>query len=110
MIAQALVAKLAVEAFDLAVLHRLACLDQQMSNVMPLGPGYERARGEFGPVIGVYRRGVAAEAGRLIEHACQGEQFTAVWYRRLPKGSNSQQTPSEWWSQFCVVGKSKPEG
>jgi len=43
MIVEALVAKLAVEAFDVAVLHGLARLDQQVPNAVPLGPGDERA-------------------------------------------------------------------
>jgi len=40
MIVEALVAKLAVEAFDVAVLHRLAGLDQQMPNAVPLGHAF----------------------------------------------------------------------
>src|SRR3954471_1645206 len=64
---QALVAELAVEALDVAVLHRPAGLDQDVPNAVPLRPRHEGAAGELRTVVGAHGRRVAAEPRRLIE-------------------------------------------
>src|SRR5690606_2424121 len=49
---EALVAELAVEALDVAVLHRAAGLDQQVFDPMVLRPGDEDPAGELRAVVG----------------------------------------------------------
>lgn len=70
LLVQALVAELAVEALDVAVLHGLARSDQDVPDAMAGGPGHEGSTGELRAVIGPHRRGVAAEDRCLVEHAC----------------------------------------
>ena len=69
MLVEAFVAELAIEAFDVAVLHRPARLDQQMFDAMALRPGDEGTAGELRPIVGSYRAGITAEAGGPIQHA-----------------------------------------
>ena len=51
MLVQAVVAEFAVEAFDVAVLHRLSRFDQNVANVMFLCPADDRAAGEPRSII-----------------------------------------------------------
>lgn len=69
MFVEALVTELAVEAFDVAVLHGLAGVDQQVLDPVLLGPGDEGPAGELGTVIGAHGARVTAEAGRLVQQA-----------------------------------------
>jgi len=64
---QALVAKLAVEALDVAVLHRPARLDQEMANAVGLRPRHEGPAGELRAIVGANGPWIAAEDGCLIE-------------------------------------------
>lgn len=57
---QALVAELAVEALDVAVLHRSSLLDQDIPHAMGLRLGDEGAAGELRPLVGTHRGRVAA--------------------------------------------------
>lgn len=66
---QALVAELAVEALDVAVLHGAARLDQQMRDAVLLGPRDEGATGELGAVVGTHGARIAAEPGGLVQNA-----------------------------------------
>lgn len=67
MLVEAFITELAVEAFDVAVLHGLAGLDQQVVDAMPLGPGDEGPAGEFRTVVGANGARIATEAGRLVQ-------------------------------------------
>lgn len=67
MVVQAFVAELTVEAFDVAVLHRLAGLDEQVLNTVALRPPHERSAGELRPVVGTHRLRIASKASGLIE-------------------------------------------
>ena len=49
---EALVAELAVEAFDVSVLGRCARLDQDVFEAVPLRPGNEGAAGELRAIVG----------------------------------------------------------
>ena len=51
MLVEALVAELAVEAFDVAVLRRAARFDQDVLDAVLLRPGDEGAAGELRPVV-----------------------------------------------------------
>ncbi len=67
LLVQALVAELAVEALDVAVLHGSPRLDQDMPDAMCLRPAHEGAAGELGAVVGAHRQRVAAKEGSLVE-------------------------------------------
>ncbi len=69
MLVEAFVAELAVEAFDVTVLHPLPRLDQNMLDVVLLGPGDERTGGELRTVVGAHGSRVTAEAGGLIQQS-----------------------------------------
>lgn len=66
---EAFVTQLAIEALDVVVVRWPARLYQQIFDVMPLSPGDEGTVGELGPIVGSYRAGITAEAGRPIQHA-----------------------------------------
>src|SRR5690606_20208005 len=66
---EALVAELAVEALDVAVLHRAARLDQQVFDAVALRPGDKDPAGELRTVVGANRPGIAPETGGLVQHA-----------------------------------------
>ena len=66
---QALVAELAVEALDVAVLHGPPGLDQDMADTVLVRPGHEGSAGEFRAVVGANGQRVAPKARRLIQHA-----------------------------------------
>src|SRR5512139_3352955 len=66
---EALVAELAVEALDVAVLHGFARLDEQMPDVMLDRPGDESPAGELRPVVGSYRGRVAPEDRGAVEQS-----------------------------------------
>ena len=61
------VAKLAVEAPDVPVLHGSPRFDQPMTHAVLLGPGHERPARELRLVVGTHRFGIAPEARRPIE-------------------------------------------
>lgn len=69
MLVEALVAELAVEAFDVAVLHRLARIDQSMLDAVPLGPDNEGPAGELRTIVGAYDLRIATEARGLVQQA-----------------------------------------
>lgn len=69
MLVQAFIAKLAVERFDVAVLHRLAGLNELQRDAVSVSPLVERACIEFWPLVGADRRWLAAETNHLVEHA-----------------------------------------
>ena len=50
-----LVTELAVEALDVAVLHRTPRLDQDVANAVCLRPGHEGPAGELRAVVGAHR-------------------------------------------------------
>ena len=55
MLVQAFVPKIAVETFNVAVLHWAARLNQDVANPVSLSPRHECATGEFGSVVGSHR-------------------------------------------------------
>jgi len=65
---EVLIAELAVEALDVAVLHRPPGLDQDVADAARLRPGHEDPAGEFRAVIGAYGQRVTPKPGRLIQH------------------------------------------
>src|ERR1017187_9898763 len=67
---EAFVAKLAVEAFDVAVLHGPARLDQQVPDVVGLRPANEDPTGELRPVVGTHGHGIATKDGGLVQQPC----------------------------------------
>ena len=69
MLIQALVTELAVEALDVAVLHGLAWLDQQVLDAVSLCPAHERPACEFRPVVCAHGLRIAPEQGGLVEQA-----------------------------------------
>ena len=69
MLVEALVAELAVEALDVAVLHRATGLDQEVLDAMVVCPCNEDPAGELGAVVGPDRPRITAEAGGLVQHA-----------------------------------------
>lgn len=69
MFVEALIAELAVEALDVAVLHGLARLNEQVLYAMALCPTHEGPAGELRAVVGAYSLRIAAESGCLIEQA-----------------------------------------
>ena len=67
MLVQAFVPELAVEALDVAVLHRPARLYQDVANPMGLCPCHEGTAGEFRPIVSTHRIRIAAKQGRPIQ-------------------------------------------
>ena len=68
-IVQALVAKLAVERLDVAVLHGPARLNELECDGVSVSPLIERLGSEFRPLVGANRRRPAAKARNTLEHA-----------------------------------------
>jgi hypothetical protein len=64
---QALVAQLAVERFDIAVLDRLARADEVQMNTVLVGPVIQRLAGELAPVVDRDRLRRTAQGDDLIE-------------------------------------------
>ena len=64
---QALVAEFPIEALDVAVLHRLARLDQQVTHAVLDGPGNEGSARELRPVVCPDCGGIASEPGCPVE-------------------------------------------
>lgn len=67
MLVEAFVPKLAVETFNVAVLHWVARLNQDVANPVSLSPRHEYATGEFGSVVGSHRARMPAKQGRPIQ-------------------------------------------
>jgi len=65
---EALIAELAVEALDVAVLHGAARLDQQVRDAVLLRPGDEGPAGELWPIVGTQGARIAAEPGGPLQH------------------------------------------
>ena len=65
---QAFVPKLAVETFNIAILHGLARLDEVVPNPMLLHPIQQRFAGEFWSIVRSNRLGIASKVGGLIQH------------------------------------------
>lgn len=74
---QTLIAELAVEAFDVTVLHGPARLDQQVLDPVLLRPGDERAAGELRTVVGTHRTGIAVDG-----------LYSFTWYDSVGAGHN----------------------
>ena len=70
---QALVAKLAVEAFDVRVLDRLARSNEAQRDAARVGPRVERAAGKLRPVVDDDRLRQADRGVQAIEHARRRE-------------------------------------
>lgn len=66
---EALIAELAVEAFDVGVLRGLARLVEDVAHALGLGPGHEGSAGELRPLVGSHRLRVAPEARHLVQHS-----------------------------------------
>ena len=66
---QMLVTELAVEALDVAVLHRASRLDQDVANAVGLHPGHERPAGELRAVVGAHGLRVATKQRCPIQNA-----------------------------------------
>lgn len=66
---EALVAELAVEAFDVTVLGRLARGDEAMRYLALVGPTFQRQAGKLGSVVGEQTAGPAAPLGDPVQHA-----------------------------------------
>lgn len=64
---EALIAELAIEAFDIAVLHGSARFDQQVLDAVMLRPGNEGTAGELWAVVGAHGVGITAKTGRLVQ-------------------------------------------
>lgn len=69
MLVQALVAELAVETLDVAVLHGFPWLDQQVLDAMSLRPAHERPACEFRTIVGAHGLRITTEHRGLIEQA-----------------------------------------
>ena len=67
MLVQAFIAKLAVKALDIAVLHWPPRLDQDMANSPSLSPDHECPAGELRPVIGTHRTGISPKNRSTIQ-------------------------------------------
>ena len=80
---EALVAELAVEALDVAVLHGPAWLDQDVPDVVFLRPGDEGPAGELRAVVGSDGGRVAPEARRLIQQPGDVQAADAVVHSDL---------------------------
>ena len=82
-IVQALVAEPAVEALDVAVLHRSSWLDQDGPAAMPESAAHEAPAGELRTVVGPHDLRIAAEDRGLIEQACYELSADAVFDREV---------------------------
>lgn len=67
LLVEALVPEFAIEAFDVAVLHRPPWLDQDVADTMGLRPAHEGAACELRTVVRAHGQRVAPEDRRLIE-------------------------------------------
>lgn len=67
MLVEAFVPGLAVEAFDVALLHRLARFDQQVLDAVSLRPRDEGPAGELRAIVCVHGARVATEACGLVQ-------------------------------------------
>ena len=67
---QAFVAELAVEALDVAVLHRPPGLNQDVPDAVTLSPGHEGPAGELRAVVRAHGTRVAAEPRGLVQQPC----------------------------------------
>jgi hypothetical protein len=67
LLVEALVAELAVEAFDVRVLRRLARLGKREGDAVRVRPLVERPPGELGTLVGTDRGWIAAESTDRIE-------------------------------------------
>ena len=63
---EVLVAELAIEAFDVAVLHRAAWLNQNVANAVGLSPGHECSACELRAIVRTHCLRIPAQ-----RHACQ---------------------------------------
>jgi hypothetical protein len=63
-----LIAELAVETLDVAVLHGPARLNQEMADAILLCPGHEDAAGELRAVVGAYGQRATPKARSLLQH------------------------------------------
>ena len=83
MLVEALVAKLAVEAFDVAVLHRTTRFDEQVFDAVLLRPCHEGTAGELRPIVSAHCFGVTAKARRLVQDARHVNPTHAVVHRDI---------------------------
>lgn len=80
---EALVAELAVEALDVAVLHGTPWLDENVADMVLLGPGDEGPAGELRAVIGSDRGRVAPESRCLVQQPGDVQTADAVVHCNL---------------------------
>lgn len=71
MLVQALVAKSAVQRFDIRVLIRFAGLNQPQGYPMAMSPGQHRFTGELRSVVGADNRGLATLRADPVQNASQ---------------------------------------
>ena len=83
MVIQAFVPKLAVEALDVAVLHRSARLNEDVANPVGLCPCHESPAGELWAIVGTHRNRIATEQGRPIEKPSHIQATDAVVGRNV---------------------------
>ena len=65
---EVLVAELASEALDVAVLHRAAWLNQNVANAVGLSPGHECSAGELWAVVCAHRLRIPAKQRGTIQY------------------------------------------
>jgi hypothetical protein len=70
LLVQALIAELAIEALDIAVLHGSARLDQDVAHTVRMCPGQKLATGELGAVVGANGQRVAPKHRHPVQNAC----------------------------------------
>ena len=66
---EVLIAELAIEALDVAVLHRAPWLDQDVADAMRLRPGHECPAGELRAVVGSHRLRVPTKQRSAVQDA-----------------------------------------
>src|SRR3954452_16211633 len=66
---EAFLAEAAVEDLDLAVLHRLAGIDEEQLHAVLVGPALEITTAQLGSVVHDQHIGIATYFGDILEHA-----------------------------------------
>ncbi len=85
---EALVAELAIEALNVAILHRLAGFNQVMFDAVGLAPANKGTACEFWSIVGSHRLGITSEQGRLVKDVCHVSTAYAVGQCRRTRGSS----------------------
>jgi hypothetical protein len=85
LLVEVLVPELAVEALDVAILHRPAWLDQDVPNAMRIRPAPEGAACELRAIVSAHSLRVASEEGRAIEQPRDVQSRNAPVYGECPR-------------------------